>query len=504
MKILLIYPPVIFSKSSYLPNIHLPLGLLYIAASVEARRNDSVELYDTRLSAHLSQNNRLITLGDTWEEIERHIYEAKPDIVGISNLSFAQLRSMNKIAEIAKKIDKKILVVVGGQHPSACPEDLLVDQNIDAVIRGEGEEAFCQLLQKIRMGEPLESFNGVVTRINLNDAQKPQKQQCIFDLDTLPLPAYHLYDMGRYFYLQDRGFSSRFRKQGLRPISMITSRGCPFNCIFCLGHGVMGKRWRSHSIDSVMEHIKFLIKEYGIDLIHFEDDNINFDPRRFENLLSNLKSFKHRLSWDTPNGVRADNLDESLLCNIKKAGCDYLIIGVESGVQRILDEVIFKNLKLSAVIKAASLCKALKLRLFAFFVIGFPGEKIADMKKTIDFALNLFWKYDVISAIFWASPYKGTRLYEICSQKGYLTETICPESLINDHQLNGKMLIRTEDFTPQDVKKCLCEFRNKIKWLIFIKGLFSPKLAIEYLSILLRNPILIKDYLMGQNESAIN
>lgn len=501
MKILLVYPPVTFSNNSYLPSIYLPLGILYVAAGVEIQGNDVVEIYDARLSAKINADTRFFTLGDHWKEIERRIYKAKPDLVGISTLSFAQMRNVDKVAEIVKKIEKDTLVVVGGQHPSVYPEDFLVNTNIDIVIKGEGEEVFPQLLQRIRARESIEGIPGVVSKSNFNTPQKPLDQKYIFNLDDLPFPAYHLYDMGRYLYLQNHGFSSRFRRHGRRPVSMITSRGCPFNCTFCLGYGVMGKQWRSHSVDYIMKHIDFLIREFDIDLIHFEDDNINFDYKRFEGLLYNLKNLKHRLSWDTPNGLRADKLDKTILIQAKESSCGYLILGVESGDQRILNEIIKKNLNLSIVMKVAKLCKDLNLKLFAFFVIGFPGEKIADMKKTISFALDLFWQHNVIPAIFWAAPYKGTELYDLCKEGGYFTEPISPDSFINDHQLNGKMLIETRDFSPKDIRKLLCEYRKKMKLLIFIKSIFSPALAIEYLSVLLKNLFLIRDYFKGHKNA---
>lgn len=495
MKTLLIFPPVAFSRNSYLPNIFLPLGILYVAAAIKAKGGDEVEIYDARQSAKINREKGLFTLGDNWDEVEKRIYKAKPDIVGISNLSFAQMRNVYRIAKIAKNIDKNTLVAVGGQHPSVCPEDPLSDNNIDIVIKGEGEEIFPRLLEMLKAGESVEGLTGVINRGNFNEFKKSPSQNYILDLDKLPFPAYQLYDIERHFYLQNNGFSSRVRRRGKRPMSIITSRGCPFSCIFCLGHGVMGKQWRVHSVDYVMRHIDFLVKELKVDLIHFEDDNINFNCERFGNLLDRLRNLEHKIYWDTPNGVRADRLDKSIIIKAKESRCDYLILGVESGDQEILDKIIHKSLKLSVVKNASKLCKLLNLRLFAFFIIGFPGEKIANMKKTIDFALNLFWKYGVIPAVFWASPYKGTKLYETCSKKGYFTETITCDSFIHDHQLEGRMLIKTEDFTPQDIRRLLYQYNRKLKLLMLMKGIVSPNLLIEYLRIFFKNFFLVKNYL---------
>ena len=239
----------------------------------------------------------------------------------------------------------------------------------------------------------------------------------------------------------------------LREISMITSRGCPFNCVFCSIHLHMGRRWRGHSEGYVTKHIENVVNKYGVEHIHFEDDNLTLDMKRFENILDEIIKKRIEFSWDTPNGIRADRLTKDMLYKMKKTGCKSLTIGVESGDQFILDNIIDKHLNLGNVINTAQMCQQLGIRLGAFFVIGFPGEKKENMEETIKFALRLKRQYDVDMHLMVATPLYGTKLYEICKEHGYLTRELDPRALSEGTQIDGVGLIKTEDFTPDEIKK---------------------------------------------------
>jgi len=156
------------------------------------------------------------------------------------------------------------------------------------------------------------------------------------------------------------------------------------------------------------------IPNYGVEHIHFEDDNITLNARRFEAILDGMIKKGIKFIWDVPNGIRADRLSLDSLRKMKKAGCVQLIIGVESGDQFILDNIIDKHLCLEDVVQTARMCKQVKIPLGAFYVIGFPGEKKENIQRTLDFGLMLKKKYDVSMVVMVATPLYGTRLYEIC------------------------------------------------------------------------------------------
>jgi radical SAM superfamily enzyme YgiQ (UPF0313 family) len=290
------------------------------------------------------------------------------------------------------------------------------------------------------------------------------------DLDELPLPAYHLVDLERYFKMNAWGFSGRpvrFRPGSERAVSMVTSRGCPFNCIFCSIHLHMGRPWRHHSSVYVLRHIEHIVRKYGISHIHFEDDNLSFDPERFREIISGLKRIDAGLTWDTPNGVRVDTLSRELLTECKSSGCSYLIFGVESGNQQVLDHIVEKRLDLETVVRAASWCREIGLDAMAFFVVGFPGESVAAMHDTVDFALDLLKRYDVAPGLFVATPLPGTRLEKIFLERGLLAGPLSADQLARLTQ--SDIVLGGDTFTEADIRGVLKRFRRGYLW-IFIRN----------------------------------
>lgn len=455
MKILLINPPLTFFPGSKCVGIGLPLGIMYIAAILEKNGYD-VEILDTRVTDYKSQK-----IGDTkyfgmpWEKIKEKIKQSKPDIVGITNPFTAQLDNAIKVSEIVKDIDSNIPTVIGGPHVSVMAAEFLEDTNsVDFAVIGEGEYTMLDILKYHEGKLNINNIEGVAYRKN-NDIILNPRKKFIENLDDIPFPAYHLVDMETF--TNPKKVRQRSTKH-LREISMITSRGCPYNCIFCSIHLHMGKVWRAHSQEYIIKHIEHVIENYGIEHIHFEDDNLTLDTKRFEDIINSIIEKDIKFSWDTPNGIRADRLTIELLKKMKKAGCTNLTIGVESGDQFILDNIIDKHLRLEDVIKTAKMCKALDMPLSAFFVIGFPSEKKENMEKTLQFAAMLEKEYYVKPSVMIATPLYGTRLYKICKEKGYLVKELTSRSLSEGTQIHGTGLIKTEDFTPKEVKKLVKDF----------------------------------------------
>jgi len=452
MKILLINPPQTFFPGSQAVVAGLPLGIMNIAATLE-NNGYEVEILDTLIADFKPRKKGDVKYyGMPWERIKEEIKQRKPDIVGITNPFTAQVDNTIKISEIVKDIDNEISTIVGGPHVSVRATQFLKDaENVDIAVIGEGEYTMLDIM-KYYEGETdinISEIQGIVYRKGNTVTLNPQRR-FIKNLDALPFPAYHLVDMEKY--LNPKRIRYRSTKY-LRELSMITSRGCPFNCIFCSIHLHMGKAWRAHSKEYIIRHIEHVVNNYSVEHIHFEDDNLTLNMKRFESILDGIIKRGIKFSWDTPNGIRADKLTIDILKKMKKTGCTNLTIGVESGDQYILDTVIDKHLCLEDVIKMAKICKELNIPIAAFFVIGFPGEKKENMKRTTEFALMLKKEYNVNMCLLIATPLYGTRLYEICKEKGCLTQELTPRALSEGTQVDGVGLIKTEDFTPEEVKK---------------------------------------------------
>ena len=490
-KILLIRPPFLEIEGSRGYSMDIPLGLLYIAAVLESHKC-SVKVWDARIerknifSKQQFSNGHLI--GASWVEIAERIKNESPDIVGISCQFTTQFHTAVKTSEIAKKINPGIVTVVGGPHASVMPENFLNHSKlIDFAVVGEGEYTLLEIAKWHRGRRSLESIKGIVYRngegISHNEPRHP-----IENLDDLPFPAYHLIDMERYFDMKAKGGNSdvsrpRYNYPGSeRSISFITSRGCPFNCVFCSIHLHMGKKWRPHSADYVVRHLEHLIKNFNVRHIHFEDDNLTLEKKRFNKILNGIKEKGLSFTWDTPNGVRADTLDKDLLTKCMQGGCTYLIIAIESGDQYVLDHIIKKKLSLKKVIKVCEMAKEIGIDMRSFYVIGFPGETKKNMIKTIDLALNLQKKYSICPNLMVAKPLLGTSLYKQCNEKGYLVKPANSTTLATS--TNGNSIIKTEEFTPADLawlQKNFHSRQKRIHYLNFVKNLMQTPTFFVYI-----------------------
>lgn len=455
MKVLLINPNRCHYEGAKGPRVTLPVGLLSVAAFLE-KQKIQVGVFDSMIGpeAKVWAEDTVVMHGVSDTVFEAKIRQEAPQIVGISIPFTAQLEGAVRAAKLVKQINSKIVVVVGGPHVSVDGENLLKQvPEMDYGIQGEGEEAMSAFVEAFEKGQSVHKIPGLIYRTQDNDFIKTNPPKLIEDLDKLPYPAYHMIDMENFFSWSKKGISGRALKGHWRSLSMVTSRGCPFNCIFCSIHLHMGKRYRAHSPSYVLDHLEYVVKKFGVTHIAFEDDNLTFNIQRSAAIFRAVIEKGIKFEWNTPNGIRGDTLDEALLTLMKQTGCLGLTIAPESGSQAILDHVIQKKQDLNKIVQSAALCHRLEIPLTAYFVIGLPGEKKKDMQKTIDFAMMLHEKYGVEPSVFSATPLVGTRLHEIATREGLLTQAITPKNMMRATQpLTGEPIIRTNDFTPEDVK----------------------------------------------------
>lgn len=506
MKILLINPNRTYYQGSKGPRLGLPLGILYIAAVLE-KNGYQPKIFDCLISEHtkLKVEKDKIIHGTSDEIILETIQKEKPDVVGITNQFSAQIENAIRTADLVKSVNQKIITVMGGPHISVAGKKLLKEnKNIDIGVKGEGEYTFLEIVKKIAVNLSYydipniiycdednriieNEFTGFTPHLSAGPNISSKGAGFIKNLDELPYPAYHLIDMERYLDFLKHGLRTRPSSEP-RSISMITSRGCPYNCIFCSIHLHMGRHFRAHSSGYVIEHIKYIVDKYQVKHISFEDDNFTLDINRAKKIFRGIIDNNIKITWDTPNGVRADIFDEELVALMKKSGCRELIFGIESGSQRVLDEIIDKKLKLDKVIRSIQLCQKYKIKTKAFFVIGFPGETASEIKQTKDFALMLYKKYEIDFGLLIATPLLGTRLYQICKGKGYLVKEPDPRSLSIATQTYGKGLIKTEEFDPEYLKNVAEKAEKSRARIRLIKKLWHPSTYWSDLKFFIRHP----------------
>jgi len=474
MKVLLINPPQTFYPGSEQPAGNLPIGLMYIAA-VLANAGIKVEVLDAFIAAEFQKNGETETVGMPFERIKQEIQNRKPDIVGISGPFTCQIENSIKVSRLTKEVDSKILTVMGGPHVTLVPKEFLEGAKyVDVAVIGEGEYAMLEVAQAFEGKKQLNEVLGIAYRRNGAVVVNPSRP-LIEDLDVLPYPAYDLVDLEQYLSPKKIGYRS-FQD---RAISMITSRGCPFNCCFCAVHLHMGQTFRAHSAEYVLNQIQYVVEKFKVKNIFFEDDNLTLNIKRFEAICDGIIERKIKIGWETPNGVRADYLTLELLKKMKQSGCKSVFVGVESGDQQILDNVICKSLDLNRVVEFAKNAKAIGLKTGAFYIIGFPGEKKENMQRTVDFALGLKRDYDVGMHLFMATPSYGTRLYEDCKAKGYIQEDLTWNAFAQARQPKGMPLITTDEFTPEEVKEIAAKALEEYKKLSLINHIKNPRKALR-------------------------
>lgn len=475
MKVLLINPPQTFYSGSEPPAGNLPLGLMYIGAVLEKEKYKAEILDAFMTGSAFEKSGETISVGMPFEQIKKEISTRKPDVVGIAGPFTCQIENTLKVSSLIKQVNPKITTVVGGPHVTLVPKDFLEEAKaVDIVVCGEGEYTMLEVAQAFEGKKQLSEILGIAYRKD-GKVIVNQPRPFIENLDELPYPAYNLVDMEQYLNPEKIGYRS-FQD---RAISMVTSRGCPFNCCFCAVHLHMGKRFRAHSADYVLKHIQYVVDKFKVKNIFFEDDNLTFDLARFEAICDGIIERKIKIGWETPNGVRADCLSMDLLKKMKKSGANSIFIGVESGDQEILDKIICKSLDLNRVVEFAKNSKEIGLKTGAFYIIGFPGETKESMQRTVDFALRLKRDYDVGMHLFMATPSYGTRLYEECKEKGYIQKDLTWNAFAAARQPKGMPLISTNDFTPAEVKEIAAKALAEYKKLSLMGHLKNPRKALK-------------------------
>ncbi|MBK5133374.1 radical SAM protein [Candidatus Bathyarchaeota archaeon] len=455
MRVCLINPPRIQPKVWGKPSVFPPIPLAYMAAVLEKTNEVYVIDAPTEGRGNLQEINKTTyRVGLSINQIGKKIKLWSPEVVIIEIPFSGWSRTAFEVSSKIKQINSNTIIILYGQHPSARPKACLEHEEIDFVVIGEAENTVLELVNNLKQGfSKLEKIKGLAF-IRNNKVVITPARPVIEDLDSLPLPARHLLPMNEYaIAVKENPLRGVIKKPWT---IMITSRGCPFSCIFCTHHTVWGRKWRGRSPQNVVAEIEHLVKIYGIKQIDFLDDNMTLDRNRMERICDLIIKKGLHVEWFTPSGVRADTLDESLLRKMKKAGCKKIRLAPESGVQKIVDTIIKKNLDLKSVEKAVRICKKIGLKVGCFFVIGLIGETKDDIKATINFAYKLR-QLGADSFIFSiASPIYGTELYQQAKSKGYLRPGFCEDALAT-----AEPLIETPEFSAEDLIT-LCEIANSV------------------------------------------
>lgn len=416
-KVMLINPPNIISKDS-IKRICEPIGLLYIAAVLIKRKYD-VHIFDSILEGYGNVeniNNTHILHGSRIEDIKKAILNYNPDVIGIT-CPFTQKESkFFEICSLVRQIIPTCTIVCGGIHPSFFPSRFLKTGLIDYVVLGEGDFRFADLLDSLNGLNDFNNLDGIGFKDKKGNIKIIKEQSKIQNLDTIPLPARNIIKMKKYIDICTP-FAPFPQKS--RVAQILTSRGCPYNCIFCSSINFWGRKFRARSVNNIMLEINELVTKYGIQEIQFLDDNLTLDRNRAIELFHRMIPYK--LKWCTPNGLSVNTLDANMLGLMAKSGAYQITLGIESGSKYVLDKIINKKIDLDKIPKLVKAAHDNNILVHALFIVGFPGETKEQIQRTFDFAK----KIDVDSVSFFvATPLPGSRLYKYCLEKRYINEDI--------------------------------------------------------------------------------
>jgi len=441
MTILLIRPP------TTRPGFIFPLGLGYIAAVLH-NAGHKVNVLD------------LDALRPSSENIEQTIRKANYDILGISGLS-SQYKDIKILAHLSKKYHPQAKVILGGAGFSAIPQLFMDKIEADIGVTREGEETILEILDSLSSSGPqLSSINGIWYKENGKIIATKERAR-IQNLDTIPLPAWDLFDIDSYIK-QPLAETTK----SMKSMPMITSRGCPYQCTYCFRN--FGRETHQRSIENVIKEIKTLQSRYGINYISFVDELFNITDEYIENFCDRLFIEKIKIKWDCRGRVNLVNL--KLLEKMKKAGCVYMGFGVESA-----NDGILKNMKkhqtLSQISKAIRATKKSGIKISCSFMLGMTGETKESIKETVDFIKtnNLHKNY----GFFYTTPFPGTDLYKEALKKGLIQDeekyleslgetTIKP--YINLTEMSDKELTDSRELINREIRK---NYMNKNPfWLL--------------------------------------
>ncbi|MDP3732060.1 MAG: cobalamin-dependent protein [Candidatus Omnitrophota bacterium] len=451
MKTLLVLP----RSRSYV--IQPNLGLGYIASAIR-RAGHEVMILDCI--------KEKMKIDDFFSLVRAHSF----DMVGFHMFS-QDYTSVKQLSRLIKEINPKIYTIVGGPHPTGDPHGIIEDfPHIDFAFCGEGDLGMPRLLNLLSQGC---GNNSEFSRIDglywKGGESKSAPCAQIEDLDSLPFPAWDLMRPDTYPEAPHGAFIKQF------PVApLIISRGCPFGCTFCAG---ANHRHRRRSIDNVMEEIELLGRQYGVKELLIEDENFTLDRKLVQEFCGSLLRMNKGYTWNCSSGVRLSCVDLEDLQLMEKAGCHSISVGIEFGSQRIHD-LTEKKLTLEMVREKMKLFAKTNIRVTGFFLLGIPGETLAEMNETVKLALALPLHRIQINNFI---PLPGSQIWKDLKKEGNLANIDYDHFFVHDvaYVSNG---IRKRDI-KQLQKKAYLKFY--LRWRI-IKNVLSDIRSFNHLRYLIK------------------
>ena len=364
----------------------------------------------------------------------------RPDIVGISVMFDVSYKHVGGLAAAAKAANPESKVILGGAAVTTAWDIILDDQPfVDALCYSEGEVAFTRLLESDDPQKEL-LVDPWVTRQSIVEGRKPKTKHLENLNEVIPID-YSLINADDYGMIEAFSPFRKAKDDEVKQFFIVTSRGCPFKCVFCAEPTLHGGSMRYASLEVLENHVKYLVDTYGMNVLTIYDDQLLLNHKRAKEFFRMLA--KYNLRVETPNGLTAAYIDEEMAALMKAAGMDTVQLAIESGTEHMLRNVIKKPLRLNKVAPVVDILHKNGLFVQGFFVIGIPGERDQDRVETAQFIKDVGLDWGSFSL---ASPIRGSELYDICVRNKYVPDKM----KIGEYEL-GTYIIRAPGLNPETI-----------------------------------------------------
>lgn len=403
-----------------------PYGVLSIVSYIRTnpKNNSNIKILDLNL----------YTKDEMPKVISQHMETFNPDIVAISMMFDFSYKHLKWVSKQIKDYNSKTIVVVGGTAATVSWDVIPQEQEyLDALCYGEGEYTMQKLIESENYLKTIDEDLAWVTKKSLSKNIIPQSQY-VKNLNEVINIDYSLIDINAYGMREAFSpFSSIKNTDKIRQFIVTTSRGCPFRCVFCAVHSFTGRNMRYADVDVLIKHVRYLVENYGMNVLTIYDDQILFNQPRAKDFFRKLAQFKLRV--ETPNGLSVAFLDDEMARLMKEAGVDTLPLAIESGSPRMLNEVIHKPLRLEQVKPVVESLLKNNIFVLAYFVVGIPSETEWDRDETVRFIKEVGIDWAVFNL---ATPLRGSDLYKICKENKYINPNFAIGELgMDDYVINA-------------------------------------------------------------------
>ena len=381
------------------------------------------------------------------EDVDNILRKKEAKLVLISTISYDYHRTYHTLAGIVKRVMPDCVLMMGGVYVTTCIDHVMADINVDIGMMGHAEGRLDILVSDILNNRwiNIEETEGVAYRKNGKVIFNPLISN-VADVKQMVKPDYEKTNIQKYID-RDVAVSVNYVNESRKHFAnVLSSYGCPYNCIFCASRSISGRKVVVRPAEDVLEEIDFLVKECGIELLNIMDDNILFDKERAKFIFNEIIKRNYGIE------IRIDNLaiwhlDEEILKIMKSAGVTRMGVSVESGCERVLHKIIRKPLKLEIVKPIRELCRKTGILMTANFMIGIPGETWNEMRESLKFAEEC--DFDMIT-IHIATPMPKTDLYTYAKEQGALRDDF---SFFDDSHFGvGVGFLETDEFTPGELE----------------------------------------------------